>query len=73
MAYLGEHEDPNPEEDVELDVVDSQEGFATFAFVPAREDCGKYLKCLAIQENEDGEVLFGEFHATVDTVSDNNY
>jgi len=56
------------QEDVELDVVDSQEGFTTFAFVPAREDCGKYLKCLAIQENEDGEVLFGEFHATVDTI-----
>ena len=73
VAYLGPHEDPNDEEDVELEVVESREGFSTFAFVPTREDCGKYLKCVAIHENDDGEVLFDEFLATVDTVRIDNY
>ena len=53
-------------------MVESHEGFSTFAFVPTREDCGKYLKCVAIHENDDGEVLFDEFLATVDTVRIDN-
>ena len=26
----------------------------------ARDDCGKEVKCVASQENEDGELIFGE-------------
>ena len=26
----------------------------------ARDDCGKEVKCVASQENEDGELIFGD-------------
>jgi len=31
-----------------------------YTFVPSRDDCGKEVKCVVSQLNEDGELIFGE-------------
>lgn len=60
-AHFGDGEEPSDEDmdlDLELDYEDSDQT-ATFSVIPGREDCGKFIKCSAIQTGLHGEELFG--------------
>ena len=61
-AQLGEGEEAG-DEDMELEL-DTEEGedteqTASFLITPAREDCGKFIRCSALQTGLQGEELFG--------------
>ena len=61
-AHLGEGEELG-DEDLELET-DNEEAWeteqsATFKIIPAREDCGKFIRCSALQTGLQGEELFG--------------
>ena len=48
-------------EDLELDNEEGgeTEQSSTFKIIPAREDCGKFIRCSALQTGLQGEELFG--------------
>ena len=61
-AHLGEEEELGDEDlELELDNEESEETeqSATFKINPAREDCGKFIRCSALQTGLQGEELFG--------------
>ena len=61
-AQLGEGEELSDEDlDLELDTEEGEdtEKIATFLITPAREDCGKLIRCSALQTGLEGEELFG--------------
>ena len=61
-AQLGEGEELSDEDlDLELDTEESEdtEQRASFVITPAREDCGKYIRCSVLQTGLEGEELFG--------------
>ena len=40
-------------------MVEDTETSASFRLVPAREDCGKFIRCSSLQTSGWGEALFG--------------
>lgn len=45
--------------DQKLEMVEDTETSASFRLVPAREDCGKFIRCSSLQTSGRGEALFG--------------